>query len=88
MYTQKLPPMHKLDHLVKLAGPFPTTAREIMSVAKDYGLGPDIVHFMRQFPPYEVFDSSEDFAARCYELNVLIKQEREAPEEALRSPQD
>jgi hypothetical protein len=44
--------------------------------------------FLALFPADETFTSATDLLARTQELEVLLSDERDMPEERLRSPQD
>lgn len=87
MYTGKLPGMDRLGRLVRLAGPFPATARRLVFYAKHFGFGRDVVSFLHLFKPGEIFASRADFINRCNELEIFISQAREMPKETLTSPQ-
>jgi hypothetical protein len=42
--------------------------------------------FLELFPDDETLESADDFITLCQELEVLIREEREAQDEILRSP--
>ncbi len=88
MYTAKLPGMDRLGRLVRLAGPFPATARRIAFYAKHFGFGRDVITFLHLFRPGEIFASRADFINRSNDLAIFISQAREMPKEILSSPQD
>lgn len=88
MYAKPFPTTKDLVWLSKLADEFPVTRRELVRVARDWGFSRRTLDFLRLFPENEVFESRADFVNRCEDLELLIKQEYEAPEEHLRSPQE
>lgn len=87
-YTKPLPRIDNILWLAKLARPFPATARQIKNIAKLWGFSSSTTDFLELFPEDEEFDSRDDFLNRCDDLEVLIHEERQMPEEFLRSPQD
>ncbi|HVX47885.1 MAG TPA: DUF2795 domain-containing protein [Candidatus Saccharimonadales bacterium] len=68
-------------HLAEIAGPFPASRQEIMRIARNYGFDREVLHFLNLFPADEVFDSRADFITRCDEVELLVREERDAPEE-------
>lgn len=88
MYTKSLPRIDNILWLAKLARPFPTTAGEILTIAKKWNFSQSTIDFLKSFPKDEEFKNIEDFTTRSEELELMIREEREMPKEVLRSPQD
>ena len=84
-YTQQLPNISELEQLAKLFGIFPASAQQFIDTAKQYGYSKEILIFLRFFRPNESFKDSLDFITRCEEMELLIKQKWDSPNEALRS---
>jgi len=76
------------EQLVRFAATmqFPTARRSILAAAKARGLSLAAINILRYFPEDEIFDCTADFTARCEELELLQREERESPKEFLRSP--
>jgi hypothetical protein len=66
---------------------FPAAAGTIRRSARNLGYTRQAITFLHLFPAGEIFRSRTDFMTRCSEVAMLIKQERIAPKEVLRSPQ-
>lgn len=88
IYTKRLPRADSIARLAKVAGPFPTTAGRILRKARSFGFGKSTLDFLKQFPSDEIFESHADFLTRSEELTILFREERDMPQEALRSPQE
>lgn len=86
VYGKALPRIDNIRWLKRLAGPFPTTAGEILEVAKVWNFSKGTIDFLKLFPLDEEFESEDDFLTRCEELELLIGEERRMPAETLRSP--
>lgn len=88
VYTKQLPKADNLSRLAESAGPFPITAGNLAQKAKSMKFNKSMQDFLRQFPDDEVFESRADFVLRSEELEMLFREERDMPNEVLRSPQD
>lgn len=88
MYTKPLPRIDNILWLAKLARPFPTTADEILTIAKKWHFSRSTIDFLKSFPKDEEFKNIEDFVTRSEELELMICEERKMPREILRSPQE
>lgn len=88
MYIKPLPRIDNILWLAKLARPFPTTAGEILTIAKKWNFSRSTLDFLKSFPKDEEFRDIEDFVTRSEELELMIREERKMPREILRSPQD
>lgn len=86
-YDKPLPHVRDLLKLTKLADSFPLTRQQLAETAKKWSLPNEVTDFLQLFPADEVFESRADFATRSEELEMLIYQERESPQEISRSPQ-
>jgi hypothetical protein len=86
-YTNQLPSPNKFRWLARLVGPFPASAKRINGYARHFGFDKDVISFLHQFHPDEIFESRADFLNRCEDLAFMIAQERSMPDEILRSPQ-
>jgi hypothetical protein len=86
-YTKQLPRITELTQVAQRTA-FPATRQEI--VPKDDGreLSSSLRNFLKLFPANETFDSRSDFMTRCHDLELMITEERDMPQETLRSPQD
>ncbi len=85
MFTKQLPPIQTFANVARAAGPFPASARRIVISAVAHGFHKNVVEFLRQFHPKEIFQSRSDFINRCDELELLIEEERKTPREIVRS---
>lgn len=85
MFTKQLPPIQTFASVARTAGPFPASARRIVISAVAHGFRDNVVEFLRQFHPKEVFLDRTDFINRCDELELLIDEERNTPKEIVRS---
>ena len=79
-YTKKLPATRHLLKLARNVG-FPTTAEYAVKLAKDLHLPLELINFLKTYPPDEIFQNRVDFMTRCEELEILIKQELDIPNE-------
>lgn len=84
-YAHQLPNINELEQLAKLVGLFPANAQKFIDTAKQYGFSKEILIFVRYFRPNETFNDSSDFMTRCEEMELLISQKWDSPNEALRS---
>lgn len=87
VYAKQLPPMRQLRKISQQAS-FPATRAEFEEVAQRMELPRSVMDFLKLFPADETFESRVEFVARCEELEILITQIREAPQEILHSQQD
>ena len=87
-YDRRLPSMRSLKKLASWDGPFPMKGSRIVLGARRYGFDDDVVEFLKLFSRDDVFHSRDDFLKQCQALQTIIREERGAPVEALRSPQD
>jgi hypothetical protein len=85
-YTKPLPRLSEITQVARQTA-FPATRQEIAEPAGG-DLSMPLKNFLKLFPANETFDSRSDFTTRCQELELLITEERDMPEETLRSPQD
>lgn len=88
LYTKHLPDLKSLEWLARLSRPFPRSRHEIVEIARKWHFDDDVVDFLMLFPEFQTYDGIDDFLTRCAEVELLMKQERVAPKEYLRSPQD
>lgn len=88
VYTKRLPRTDSIERLARATGPYPAKARRVLRQAETLGFGQSTLDFLRQFPSDEVFESRSDLLTRCEELDLLFREEREMPQETLRSPQE
>lgn len=86
MYNKRIPDMHDIVRLSTLVRNYPTTRAEIVRIARMWNFKPEVVSFLRQFPPNELFDTRTDLVTRSEELSLLIRQEWESPHEFLLNP--
>lgn len=86
-YKKPLPQIHNILWLAKYAGPFPMENKDIIRLAEKWNFSKSMVDFLHLFPENEVFENGLEFVTRCEELEHLIREERKAPLEMLRSPQ-
>lgn len=86
-YKRQLPQVHYLLKLAKSVS-FPASRDDIIRVAESSGYPESMTNFLQLFAEYDVFEGCADFMNRCEELELLIRQEREAPREYLHSQQD
>lgn len=87
IYAKPLPRIDNILWLAKLARPYPTTAGEILQIARDWNFTNSTIDFLQTFPASEEFESIDDFINRSDQLELMIREERNMPAEALRSPQ-
>lgn len=88
IYSKPLPRMDSLELLANKLGRFPMTRREVSKTAKNRGFRRSVLDFIKLFPEDETFETRLDFITRCEELELFIREERNLPDERLRSPQD
>lgn len=88
VYTKALPRITKLQRLAEQSEPFPKTVKSIVRIAIKQNFNKALIDFLRQFPSDEVFETKNDFIQRCEVVEMMIRYERNAPDEKLRSPQD
>jgi len=86
VYSKTLPRIDKIRSLAQLVGSFPATIYEISELARAHGFGENMQGFLGLFPDNGTFESVDDFITLCQELEVLMREEREAQDEILRSP--
>lgn len=86
MYSKRIPDQHDIVRLSTLVRGYPTTRADIVRVARMWNFKPEVISFLRQFPPNEVFETRTDLVTRAEELSLLIRQEWESPKEFLLNP--
>jgi hypothetical protein len=84
-YKKELPAVRELLSLSQHTI-FPAKRDEIMQIALKITTQPNIVDFLKLFPPDTTFRSRVNFMTVCEELELLIGQERLLPSQRLRSP--
>lgn len=87
IYGKALPRIDNIRWLRRLVGPFPTTAGEILEIARVWNFSQGTIDFLKLFPGDEEFTSEDDFLTRCEELEMLMREEQKMPAEILHSPQ-
>jgi len=88
IYNRTQPRIHNVLWLTRLAMPFPSTAGKIMGIAVAWRFDKSTLDFLALFPPNVEFASREDFLTQCEELELLLREEAQAPVETVLSPQD
>lgn len=88
MYSKRLPSQHDIVRLSTLVKNYPVKRSDVVRVARMWNFKPEVISFLRQFPPDEEFETRTDLVTRTEELAILIRQEWESPYEILRSPED
>ena len=86
-YKRQLPQAHYLLRLAKSVE-FPESRDDLIRAAEKGGYPESMKRFLKLFAAYDTFEGCADFVNRCEELELLIRQEREAPKEYLHSQQD
>lgn len=88
IYNRTLPRINNVRWLARLSMPFPTTAGTIMEIAEAWRFDKSTLDFLALFSQDTEFQTREEFLAKCEELELLIREEAEAPVETALSPQD
>ena len=88
IYTQHLPHLNNLQRLAKQIQDFPITGLGVVQYAKHLGCDEEIINFFKLFSQKIVFKSRSDLLNRCNLLEKMLNEERQAPPEHLKSPQD
>ena len=86
VYEKNLPRIDGILALAKLIDVFLITVSEVLKIAKAHGVRKSLRNFIELFHRKETFESAEDFMVRSIELEILIREERRAEDENLRSP--
>ena len=86
-YKRQLPQVHYLLRLAK-SMEFPASRDDVIRAANTGNYPESMKSFLKLFAAYDSFEGCADFVNRCEELELLIRQEREAPKEYLHSQQD
>ena len=81
-YTKRLPQLSGLARLSDYAL-FPATVAELRGVAYKHKASQSIIDFLALFSPGDSFGSRQDFLTSCEELELLIREERKMPREAV-----
>lgn len=87
MNNKALPRIDNVRWLANLARPYPTTASEMLVIARAWGFSKGTQDFLELFAPDTQFANSEDFTRRVQDLELLMHEESSMPVEMLRSPQ-
>lgn len=82
MYTKRLPQLSRLRTVSECAR-FPVTAGELCDVAYNQKAPQSVIDFLVLFSPSDSFHSQQDFLTSCEELELLIREERKMPREAV-----
>lgn len=86
MYSKRIPSQHDIVRLSAHVRNYPVKRSDIVRVARMWNFKPEVISFLRQFPPDEEFETRTDLVTRAEELSLLIRQEWESPKEFLLSP--
>jgi hypothetical protein len=86
--AKSLPHVDNILWLIRVSAPFPTTAGSVLDRARLWNFSRSTRDFLGRFPADEVFQSRVDLLTRCEELELFLHEERDMPQEHLRSPQD
>lgn len=87
VFSKKSPRIDNILWLVKLARPFPATAKHILAIAKVWNFSQSTLNFLELFSPNEVFENGDDFLARCEELEIIATDKEDMSRELLHGPQ-
>ena len=87
VFSKKSPRIDNVLWLVKLARPFPTSAGNILAIARAWNFSQSTINFLELFSLNEIFENGDDFLTRCEELEILATDKEDMPRELLRSPQ-
>lgn len=88
VYLNQLPKMSDLHGFCRDVKNFPVSGAELVSHAEKKRYSRDVIDFIGLFSKSIVFKNRTDFLSHCSLLEQLIKDERRASPEQLRSPQD
>ncbi len=88
IYNRTLPRINNVLWLARLSMPFPTSAGTIMEIAQAWRFDRSTLDFLALFAQDTEFQTRDDFLLHCEELELLIREEAEAPVETSLSPQD
>jgi hypothetical protein len=88
VYNNAQPHIDNILWLARLSMPFPATAGNIAEVARTWRFSGNTLDFLNLFPKDEIFSSREEFMTRCEELELLLREKAEMPQEVVLSPQD
>lgn len=86
MYTKQIPQQQDIVRLSTVIKQYPASRSHIVRIARMWNFKPEVISFLRQFPPDEMFESRTDLVTRTEELSLLIRQEWESPKEFLLNP--
>jgi hypothetical protein len=86
MYSKRIPNQHDIVRLSTLVRSYPVKRSDVVRVARMWNFKPEVISFLRQFPPDEEFETRTDLVTRADELALLIRQEWESPKEFLLNP--
>lgn len=81
-YTKRLPRLSTLLGVTNFVR-FPVTASQLRDEAYVHKTPPSVLDFLALFSPGDRFVSRRDFLANCEELELLIREERKMPHEAV-----
>jgi hypothetical protein len=88
IYNNSLPRINNVLWLARLSMPFPASAGAIIEIAEAWHFDKSTLDFLDLFPRDVVFETRKDFLTRCEDLELLLREEAEAPAETVLSPQD
>lgn len=81
-YAKRLPQPSRLLSVSEYVR-FPATATDVCETAYAHKASRSVVDFLSLFSPGDIFYSQQDFLTNCEELELLIREERKMPHEAV-----
>lgn len=67
-----LPSLRSIRELADIDGPYPIRARHAVLAAQRFCFGENVVSFLEQFSPDEIFLDREEFVSRCLTLRDYL----------------
>lgn len=86
VYSGSLPQMTTLRRLADVIGLFPVRNHQLVLTSQQLGSSEGVADFLRLFPAFEQFHTRDEFLERCEKLELVIREEQQAPRENLREP--
>ena len=83
MYTRHLPSMYDIARLSIRVRQYPVTRSELVRIARQWNYSEDVIMFLRQYEPDELFMTRADLVTRCSVLAEKIRHNWEQPTKEL-----
>ena len=82
------PRLSDIEALIVRVPQFPYSVKQLIKLAREEHFPKEVISFYKSFPSDEVFEDSEDLAARTEQIEIMMHEESEQPKEIWSAPEE